>query len=96
MQAASLRSTVSNVRGLSHLVQFPAVAFGDRVIGVVLSVADRDGASGLAAMKARDGLSVMQNPADPNDSACVIFFAPGRGNPSSVRVNPSEPGSFKR
>jgi two-component system chemotaxis response regulator CheB len=45
------------------LFESAATAFGPRLIGVVLTGANADGAIGLASIKARGGLSIVQNPA---------------------------------
>jgi len=46
-----------------------AHAFGDRAIGVVLTGANEDGAAGLAAVKARGGLTAVQDPAEAAHAA---------------------------
>lgn len=44
------------------LFESAAEAYGDKVIGVVLTGANEDGAQGLAAIKKRCGLAVVQDP----------------------------------
>lgn len=45
------------------LFESAADAYGDQVIGVILTGANHDGAKGLAKIKARGGLTVVQDPA---------------------------------
>jgi len=44
------------------LFETAALAFGDQVIGVVLTGANNDGAKGLLAIKDAGGLTMVQNP----------------------------------
>jgi len=46
------------------LFQSAAAAYGEQVIGVILSGADSDGAAGLRAIEARGGLVLVQRPDD--------------------------------
>ncbi len=46
------------------LFESAADAYGARVAGVILSGANQDGARGLAAIKARGGLGIVQSPDD--------------------------------
>ncbi|MDE3090322.1 MAG: chemotaxis protein CheB, partial [Chloroflexota bacterium] len=45
------------------LFESAADAYGDGVIGIILTGANEDGARGLAAIKARGGLTIAQDPA---------------------------------
>ena len=51
------------------LFESVADAYGERVIGVVLTGANDDGARGLALIKARGGLAVVQDPGTAEASA---------------------------
>lgn len=45
------------------LFESAADAYGDRVIGMILTGANKDGAQGLAKIKARGGVTVVEDPA---------------------------------
>jgi two-component system chemotaxis response regulator CheB len=46
------------------LFESAADAYGERVIGVILTGANQDGASGLARIKAAGGVAIVQDPRD--------------------------------
>jgi two-component system chemotaxis response regulator CheB len=48
--------------GIDPLFESAAVAFGARLVGIVLSGSLHDGAAGLAAIKAGGGLTIVQDP----------------------------------
>jgi two-component system chemotaxis response regulator CheB len=61
--ALSVDAPVNHARpAIDVLFESAAAAFGDRVIGVILTEANDDGARGLAAIRARGGLALVQDP----------------------------------
>ena len=52
------------------LFQSAADEYQDRAIGVILTGANRDGARGLAAIKSRGGLTLVE---DPDSAACRVM-----------------------
>lgn len=62
--ALSIEATVSYARpSIDVLFESAAQAWGQAVIGVILTGAGRDGAQGLAAIKRHGGLTIVQAPA---------------------------------
>ena len=62
--ALSLEQHVNYARpSVDVLFQSVAEEYGDRAIGIVLTGANLDGAAGLAAIKARGGVAIVQDPA---------------------------------
>ena len=62
--ALSLEQHVNYARpSIDVLFQSVADEYGDRAIGIVLTGANVDGAAGLAAIKARGGVAIVQDPA---------------------------------
>jgi two-component system chemotaxis response regulator CheB len=59
--------------GIDPLFRSAAVAFGGRVIGVILSGALNDGAVGLSAIQRCGGIAVIQDPADATISDMPEF-----------------------
>lgn len=55
------------------LFESAADAFGKRLIGIVLTGANGDGALGLKAIKDTGGLTIVQEPADAEVSAMPLF-----------------------
>src|SRR5207247_7044474 len=62
--ALSVDERVQHARpSIDVLFETAADAYGDRVIGVILTGANEDGAAGLARIKARGGVAIVQDPA---------------------------------
>src|SRR5260370_24602663 len=62
--ALSIDSPVLHARpSIDVLFESCACAYGERAVGVILTGANQDGAQGLAAIKARGGLAIVQDPA---------------------------------
>ncbi len=62
--ALSLEQHVNYARpSVDVLFQSVAEEYGERAIGIVLTGANDDGAAGLAAIKARGGVAIVQDPA---------------------------------
>jgi two-component system, chemotaxis family, protein-glutamate methylesterase/glutaminase len=62
--ALSLDEPVNYARpSIDVFFESVATAYGDRAIGVILTGANEDGAVGLARIKARGGVAVVQDPA---------------------------------
>src|SRR5205085_11252260 len=61
--ALSLEAKVCYARpAIDVLFESAAAAYGAGTIGIIMTGASRDGAQGLAAIKARGGLTVVQSP----------------------------------
>lgn len=61
--ALSIEAAVSFARpSIDVLFESVAEVYGNTAVGVILSGAGRDGAAGLAAIKARGGLTLVQSP----------------------------------
>jgi two-component system chemotaxis response regulator CheB len=62
--ALSVDERVHHARpSIDVLFESAADAYGDRVIGVILTGSNEDGAAGLARIKARGGVAIVQDPA---------------------------------
>ena len=69
--ALSTDSPVAFARpSVDVLFQSAADEYQDRAIGVILTGANRDGARGLAAIKSRGGLTLVE---DPDSAACRVM-----------------------
>jgi len=61
--ALSVDERVQHARpSIDVLFESAADAYGERVIGVILTGANQDGAAGLARIKARGGVAIVQDP----------------------------------
>ena len=69
------------------LFESAADEFGHRVIGVILTGANRDGARGLAKIKARGGLTIVE---EPGTAACAVMpdAAIAQGKPDWILALP--------
>jgi two-component system, chemotaxis family, protein-glutamate methylesterase/glutaminase len=63
--ALSVDERVNYARpSIDVLFESASDAYGDRVIGIVLTGANQDGAAGLARIKARGGVAIVQDPSE--------------------------------
>lgn len=63
--ALSVDETVNFSRpSIDVLFESAADVYGDRLLGIILTGANEDGARGLAAVRAAGGMAVVQNPAE--------------------------------
>ncbi len=77
---------------IDPLFESAAVAYGPACIGVVLTGANQDGAAGLAAIRRRGGLAVVQDPAGA-ESAVMPRAAIAAADPEYV-LAPEEIGDL--
>jgi two-component system chemotaxis response regulator CheB len=74
----SLEEPVWSARpAIDVLFESAADAYGERTIGVILTGANRDGARGLAAIKRRGGLAIVQDPATATNPAMPTAASAG-------------------
>lgn len=69
------------------MMESAADAFGERLIGVLLSGANQDGAQGLAAVQAAGGMTIVQHP-DSAPMSAMPEAALGLGQPDQLLAPP--------
>jgi two-component system chemotaxis response regulator CheB len=63
--ALSTEELLNNSRpAIDHTLETAAYAYRDKLVGILLSGANKDGAAGMAKVKSRGGLTIVQDPTE--------------------------------